>query len=212
VKHHSYGQGTPDWLTWRLGGLGGSDAPSIMGVSPYATRAELLAEKITGERRETNFAMRRGNRLEPIARGLYALQRGVPVEPACVSHDEYPWMLSSLDGLLLDVVRGMMIAEIKAWKWQNHDQVLAGLVPAEVFPQIQHQLMTTGLDVCDLVSYSEKADYSEEERFAVLEVKVDAEYQAELFDAEVEFWAEVQAGREARRSGKRHTADVQGGA
>ena len=182
-----------------------------MGVSPYATRAELLAEKITGERRETNFAMRRGNRLEPIVRGLYALRAGVPVEPACVSHGEYPWMLSSLDGLLLDVVRGMMIAEIKCWKWQNHDQVLAGLVPAEVFPQIQHQLMTTGLDVCDLVSYSKKEDYSEEERFAVLEVKVDAEYQAELFDAEVAFWAEVQAGREARRSGKRHTADMQGG-
>lgn len=194
------GQGSADWLAWRIGGLGASDAPVLMGVSPYATREQLLDEKITGKRRETEFAMRRGNRLEPTARALYELERGVKAPPVCVLHDDYPWMMSSLDGLVteeFDAPEEARIVEIKCWRWQNHDLCLCGIVPDEVYPQIQHQLMTTSLDHCDLVSYTEHSKFAQDEQLVIIEVGADAEYQAELFEREEAFWAEVMAGRKA---------------
>ena len=196
----SYGQGTPDWLAWRKGGLGASDAPVLMGVSPYTTREQLLAEKVTGERRETNFAMRRGNRLEPTARELYRIVRQCDAAPQCVMHDSIDWLLASLDGLCHDHHGEEWIAEIKCWRWQNHDLCLGGVVPDEVYPQIQHQLLVTGLTRCDLVSYTEADRFSEHQRLAIIEVAANPEYQAELLAACAEFWAEVVEGRVARKA------------
>lgn len=76
-------QGLPEWKTWRLQGLGGSDVAAIVGVSPYQdhTRAVVFAEKVHGIEREANFAMRRGNRLEPHARAAYERFRRCSAPP-----------------------------------------------------------------------------------------------------------------------------------
>lgn len=193
-------QGSPDWLAYRMNCIGGSDAPAILDCSPYLSRQELLHEKVTGQRRESNFAMRRGNRLEPLARAKYASQyTDLNVIPACVLHDDYDWMLSSLDGITWwrGVHVPQWLAEIKCWKWQNHKLCLAGKVPEEAYPQIQHQLMTTGLDLCDLISYSEHSSFTKEQQLVIVRVEANAEYQAMLFEKEEEFWAEVLKCRSA---------------
>lgn len=194
-------QGTDAWRSWRLQGIGGSDAPAVLGRSPYVTRAQLLEEKVTGVERESTFEMRRGTRLEPIARSLYAERLALSVEPVCVVHDEVEWLYASLDGLA-EFFPGepTHIAEIKCWREENHRLVLNGIVPDEVLPQIQHQLLVTGLQRCDLVSYTDHSKFSDVERLAVLTVEADAEAQAELLEAEEAFWAEVVAGRKAVRA------------
>jgi putative phage-type endonuclease len=201
-------QGSPDWVLWREGGLGASDAPTIMGVDYYGvTREQLLREKITGEKRQSSFSMRRGNRLEPFARELYATQLGYPykVAPAVIVHPELDWMRASLDGLAENCETGELewIVEIKCWSWDKHDSVLAGICPEVVFPQIQHQLLCAGLSRCDLVSYTENAKFSDEDRLAVLRVPAEPEYQQRLLESECAFWSEVLAGREAIAGGVR---------
>jgi putative phage-type endonuclease len=61
-----------DWLEFRKGGIGSSDAPIIAGVSPYSTPYQLWEIKT---RRKTewigNFATRRGHAVEPKARADY---------------------------------------------------------------------------------------------------------------------------------------------
>jgi hypothetical protein len=59
-------QSTEEWLSWRRGGIGASDAPVVMGLSPWQKEGELLLLK-TGQRleRPANDAMQRGKRLEP---------------------------------------------------------------------------------------------------------------------------------------------------
>ena len=39
------------WKEWRREGIGASDAPVIMGVSPYRKIGSLMREKILGEER-----------------------------------------------------------------------------------------------------------------------------------------------------------------
>lgn len=48
MKTHDLIQGTPEWLAYRAGHFNASDAPAMMGCSPYKTRAELLREVHTG--------------------------------------------------------------------------------------------------------------------------------------------------------------------
>jgi putative phage-type endonuclease len=199
-------QGSPAWIHWRDSGVGASDAPVIMGVDYYGvTRERLLHEKITGEKRKTNFEMRRGNRLEPLARSLYEQQLGYPhrVEPAVIEHSEHSWMRASLDGVVENHDTGevLRICEIKCWSWDKHDSTLAGVCPAVVYPQIQHQLLCAGLQFCDLVSYTENEKFDKADQLAVLEVVADPEYQHKLFELEKAFWGEVLAGREARLRG-----------
>jgi putative phage-type endonuclease len=201
VKILTLGQGSPDWIAWRRGGIGGSDAPVIMGTAPkeWSTREQLLEEKVTGKRRDTDFAMRRGTRLEPLVRELYAREVGLRVEPVCVAHSEVDWLLASLDGLCC-ADSGEWIAEIKCPNWMDHDTALAGIVPAKYVPQVQHCLFVADVTRCDYVSYSENQRFAERDRMVVVRVGADAEYQAALIEAEEAFWAEVCAARaDARR-------------
>ena len=85
--HRELQQGSTAWLAWRRGGVGASDAPAIMGVSPWMDLDTLWLDK-TGRRRGgfSNHAMRRGQRLEPEARALYIRTTRVRVEPVCLEH------------------------------------------------------------------------------------------------------------------------------
>ena len=49
-------QGTPEWSAARAKAFTASEAPAMMGVSPYLTRSELLREKKLGIPREHDAA------------------------------------------------------------------------------------------------------------------------------------------------------------
>ena len=48
-------QGTPEWFEHRAQSLNASDAPAMMGVSPYKTRSQLIKEMATGITPEVPF-------------------------------------------------------------------------------------------------------------------------------------------------------------
>jgi putative phage-type endonuclease len=185
-------QGSPAWLRWRLGGLGGSDAAAILGVSPYKSARRLWQER-TGAvaREEQTFAMRRGIRLEPVARRLYQEQSGHDLRPACCQHDHHAWLRASLDGLDL---WGERLCEIKCPNVDSHRAALNGDIPEDHLVQIQHQLAVTGAAVCDYVSYSEHRIFGGDEQLAVIEVRPDAARIREMLFAEWCFWGSIQFG------------------
>lgn len=192
-------QGSPQWKGWRMSGIGGSDLAAIMGLAPYAdaTRENLLAEKVTGRERETNFAMRRGTLLEPQARAAYAERAVCVADPVCVEHDDAPWMRVSLDGLCYRryAVGQPWVLELKCPAWQTHDLALAGIVAKHFLVQCQWQLLVTGLDRLDFASFNPSQRFNPADWLAVVPVEADAEVQAETLGAAEGFWAEVCAAR-----------------
>lgn len=203
-------QGTPAWKWWRAGGIGGSDVAAILGLCPEewgVTRATLLREKITGAERETTFSMREGNRLEPVARELYALQFGCTATPVCVEHPEAPWARCSLDGVChpRPKVAGSRswVLEVKAPNFKVHDYALQGIVPEYYLVQCQWQLFVTGLDRCDFVSFNPRGRFPESQHLAVVTLTTDAEVQGRCLEAAEAFWAEVEAGRAALAAERR---------
>jgi len=197
-------QGSLAWLHWRRQGVGGSDAAAILGTpTPFedATREAVFREKVRSGGRESNFEMRRGHRLEPLARTLYEVKAGCDAPPVCVEHDDATWMRVSLDGLCRSRTEPdarPWILELKCPNWKVHDLALAGLVVDYYRPQCQWQLLTTGLDRLDFVSFNDGRRFGKEDQLAVVTVTHDAEMQGELLEACGKFWQEVEAAISGR--------------
>ena len=77
MKIHSLIQGTPEWRAHRTNHFNASDAPAMMGCSPYETRTQLLHRLKTGVGPEVDAATQRrfedGHRFEALARPLAEL-------------------------------------------------------------------------------------------------------------------------------------------
>lgn len=194
-------QGDDRWLQWRMGGIGGSDAPIIAGVSPYTTRQELLEQKARnrfGKVRKTNrgktSAMLRGTLKEPWVRQEYMDLTGQFVEVACGIHDTLDWMRASFDGLSLD---GSLVLEVKCPNWRDHSCCLDGQVPTHYFPQCQHLLAVSGAKQLHYVSWSDNKMFPDSGEpgkgnlTPPVKVKPIPGYQQWLIEEETKFWKEL---------------------
>ena len=182
-------QRTPEWHAARKTGIGGSDAPVVMGLSPWKTPYELFLEKTDAgyEPKPETEPMRWGKLLEPILRQEYERQTGRPIggEPGLVRHPERDWMIASLDG----DVPGRVV-ELKAPPWQVAGWGEPGTdqIPLPYLIQTHHYLVVTGRPIADVAVLLRAAD------FRIYTVEADAEIAERIIEAEAAFWALVQAG------------------
>jgi putative phage-type endonuclease len=171
VKRIDLTQNTPEWEAWRDAGLGASDAPAVVGVSPYLTPEQLWQQKTGAAAWAGNsWAQRRGRRLEPVARKAYEWRAGRIVQPCCAEHDDLPWLKASLDGLSFE---GTAAAEIKCLKAEDHRRALAGVIPYWYKPQLDHLLLVTGLAGIDYVSFNPDSGFTGDDQLAVIPYAAD---------------------------------------
>lgn len=103
MKTHNLIQGSDEWIQYRSSHFNASDAPAMLGVSPYKTRAQLLRELHTGVSVDVDIATQKrfenGHRAEALAR---------PMAEQIIGEDLYPVVASegrlsaSFDGLTMD--------------------------------------------------------------------------------------------------------------
>jgi len=193
VKIINLQQGTPEWLAWRQAGIGSSDIPIILGVSPWTKPEKLLREKVTGvPARKSNGAMRRGHDLEPVARALYEAIMGIPVLPVCGEDDVREWMKVSLDGW---DSKNRITIEIKCPNKDDHKLALDGKIPVKYQPQCDWQIGISGSLLHHYVSYNPTSFAKSEEFAVVLYPRNEGEISRINSEAE-KFWCRVVEERE----------------
>ncbi|MFP3859260.1 MAG: YqaJ viral recombinase family protein [Bacteroidales bacterium] len=166
-------------MKWRRQGIGASDAPVIMGVSPFKTTNQLWKEKILGENQKDNSAMARGRALEPEALDYFMSQTGIFLDSQkCIEHPERNWMRATMDGLNEEE---KILVEIKC------PHTCHTAIPEHYYPQLQHQMEVIGYDKMFYVSF----DGSEGN---IIEVEKDEEYVKNLIEKEEEFWNFIKQG------------------
>ena len=139
-------QGSPEWLAARARHLCASEAPAMMGASPYMTRDALLKQKATGVSPDVDDATQarfdRGHETEAAARQIIEAMLGEELYPITAT-DDAGRLLASSDGVTMD---GRIGFEHKLWNKALVAAVQSGEIPESYVWQIEHQILVLGLE------------------------------------------------------------------
>lgn len=143
---HSVAQGSQEWLALRARHYTASEAPAMMGCSPYQTRNELLRQKAHGAVQEVSPAQQRvfdaGHAAEAAFLPHAETLLGCELYPVTVTREvEGLPLLASMDGLSMD---GLVGFEHKVANAATLDHVRAtGTPPDHHVWQLEHQMLVT---------------------------------------------------------------------
>ena len=172
-------QGTQEWLDLRKNKVTATDAPILMGVSPWSTPYKRWCEKLSlVPEKEMTEAMQRGLDMEEEARADFERQTKIVVFPEVILSDKYDFMMASLDGIDIEHKNAV---EIKCPGEEDHRMALDGVVPEKYYPQLQHQMVVTNLDMIYYFSYRGKSS-------KIIQVGKDEEYIQKMLPKEREFY------------------------
>lgn len=179
----------------RSGGIGGSDVPAILGVSPYASPIDVWMEKVqhpAWRPKDVSPEMRFGTLLEPIMRSAYMEDTGrrvhAPGDKTYWADDRIRY--AHLDGLVESEGIWEGKAPFQTWRnWKDGP-------PVYVHAQIQHYMDITGEPWCDVSALAAGLDPI----FQTYRVDSDPGTQANIRTAVLRFWHEyVETGQPPER-------------
>jgi putative phage-type endonuclease len=173
------------WLAERRKGIGGSDVAAILGLSKWRSALDVYYEKLgLADAQPESDAMRWGTLHEPTIIAEFSrvtgleVRTGLPIQ----RHEEFPWMLASLDGLVEDrqaIVEAKTSRTADGW-----GEVGAAEIPSHYMTQVQHYMAVTGAAMAYVVVLVAGSD------FRMYEVERDDELIEKLVEVERQFWHE----------------------
>jgi len=133
-----------DWLMERRTGIGGSDVPAILGISPYASPYTVWADKLgLLPEREYTEAMRQGVDLEAYVSRRFCEETGLKAhrKNQIIRNPAYPYSLASIDRRIVGERAGLEIKTCSPFRLPdfNDDEY-----PPEYLAQCLHYLAVTG--------------------------------------------------------------------
>lgn len=162
MQIHDLTQGSAEWLAYRATHFNASDAPAMMGVSPYKTRSQLLHEMHTGLTAEVDAGTQArfddGHRFEALAR---------PRAEQLVGEDLYP-VVASL-GKLSASFDGLTMAEDTVFEHKTLNADIAAAASAadlgeHLRIQMEQQLHVSGASRCLFLATKWDGDQLVDER------------------------------------------------
>lgn len=146
MQIHNLQQGTPEWHAHRAQHFNASDAPAMMGCSPYKTRSQLLHELCSGivpeVDPETQRRFNEGHRAEALARPLAEKIIGEELFPCVGTEGKYS---ASFDGLTMaedtafeHKLLGRRLREVMS------DGMAGAELPLDYRVQMEQQMLVSG--------------------------------------------------------------------
>lgn len=177
----------------RMGGIGSSDAPEILGVGFSGSAGPLRVYNSKFDPPDARLPetgpLRRGIELEPLAAAMYERRMGTTLSPnvenELIRHRENRWQIASPDRRRADDDRAVELKAVAAFgdEWGAEG---TGEVPEKYRVQCQHQMIVTGDYMMDLAALDVIAW-----ELRVYRIDADPEYQRWLTQVEGWFWARV---------------------
>ncbi len=177
------------WLRERKKGLGGSDAPGVLSIpTAYSNQPAIYVDKTNaddlGDNEVPNY-VEFGHVCEQYALGKLAaeMKGSYALDGNLYQNDKRPWQLATIDGLITTPGHTMR-CEVKSTAYEDKYE---GVVPPEVFAQVQHQISTLEEDsmyVCVVFRISCNWKWQEV-------IRDDEFIDTVLLPAEASFWQHV---------------------
>lgn len=210
---------TKEWESLRRLGLGGSDGPIVLGLSPYRENRGLYHDKIGTKLAESNSGdavFDRGHYLEPRVIQAFCERSGAVVIPETrmFRSKTHPCCTANIDAIIQMPDGSIYVFEAKTTKAENFAAWASNKIPAHYVPQCRQypavlnddRIMGTFIGclfVVDLSINNRFVGAAYDKTQALFrKVERDADKEQELLDSEETFWAEhVIAGSEPPMSG-----------
>lgn len=140
-----------EWLQYRQAGIGGSDAAGIVGLNKYKSPLNVYIDKVEEitSSEIPSEAAEWGHRLEPTVRSKFKDNHPeLTIKRSFImwQHQDYPFMLANVDGIVYDAEKGWGVLEIKTSSEWRKDEWSESEVPEEYLIQMQHYLAVMGFD------------------------------------------------------------------
>jgi len=146
MQVHTLKQGTPAWHAYRAAHFNASDAPAMMGCSPYKSRNDLLQERHTGMAPEVDAGTQArfddGHRFEALARPRAEILVGEDLYPVTGSLGEFS---ASFDGITM---AGDVVWEHKTLNDEIRACESADQLGLHYRVQMEQQLLVSGAERC----------------------------------------------------------------
>jgi putative phage-type endonuclease len=175
-----------EWLEWRAGGIGGSDAAVALGVHPYSCPLDLYLDKIKAKRKnvESN-ATRWGHTLEPLVINMVQERFPEVIQSVCelelMTDPDFPFLKATTDAGCFGS-KGAGIIEAKTALSFHGGKMFSEGLPAHYRAQCLHYLLVSRLEFCVLGALTE--GYREQ----FFWVFPDLEELEDLQTREIELW------------------------
>lgn len=190
------------WLKIRRGGIGGSDASTIVGTSPWRTRQQLMDDKrdispMKAEKKN-QMPLTIGHMFEGVIRykTVPYLLNQIGITNFRIEEDthmyqhgnpDYSFARADIDGLILinGVLGGL---EIKTTNWRNVatiEEWKSGVVPPYYEAQVRHYMAVMNLPFFYICC---AWGFNPEEEAVLIKIDRDMNLEAQLMNEEREFW------------------------
>lgn len=133
-----------DWELVRHVGLGGSDAASIMGLSPYKTALDTYYDKVgmiaDSDRKERQAVFDRGHYIEDRVIDEFCRRNHAERIPEhrMLRRKDLPFMTANIDAICRMSTGELVVFEAKTTVAENFGAWLPGCVPPQYTPQMRH--------------------------------------------------------------------------
>lgn len=184
---------TVEQLVLRRSFIGASDAPAVLGVSPWATPYDVWCEKTSSEPPvpKESEPMYWGTVLEEVVANEFARRTGHKIRrrSETMVHKDHRFIGATLDRLVLNYPGGALLEckTASAWKTDEWGEPGSDDIPDPYLVQVQQQLLITGYSVAFVAALLGGND------FRVYEVRPNREFADAIVEADVEFWRLVES-------------------
>lgn len=206
ISHETKYMTKEEWLEARRGGIGGSDASSVLGFNPYKSSISVYLEKIQNNnlsrdlerkngislinknqfKEEVSYKMELGNKLEEFVAREFTLKTGKKVRNinGILKNDNYPFALANIDRAVVGE-KAFLECKVtnsfskKLWKKE---------VPMHYQIQMTHYMAITGATHCYVAALIGNED------LVIHKIYRDEELINKVMDLEKRFWDECVLG------------------
>ena len=172
-----------EWLEIRRNSIGGSDAASACGMSPWKSPLELWCEKMGMiPDKETNESMRRGTYLEEYVAQRFSEETGKKVrrDNFMYSSDDFPCLTANIDRVIVGEDAGLECKTMNDYSSNDYD-FESGEIPVQYYCQCQNYMMVMGWNYMYIA-------FSSNFKFSWLKIDRNDEFIKGMRQKELDFW------------------------
>ena len=197
ITHQTKDMTKEEWLKARKGGIGGSDASSVLGFNPYKSSISVYLEKISLNKdinlinqnelkKEVSYRMELGNKLEEFVAREFTLKTGKKVRNinGILKNDKYPFAIANIDRAVVGEKAFLECKVTNSYgkkQWQKE-------VPLHYQIQMIHYMAITGATHCYVAALIGN------EELVIHKIDRDEELINQVMNLEKRFWNECVLG------------------